>query len=419
MSTVASSSLLWVAVLVLVLFPIGATVVILRRLRKRREEARDAGGVPILGGLPPVPAPHVVLNRTLSPSFGGGSAALSAAALGHGNQTTNAAFHTTKPVYRGGMDGYAVPRPLSLVPSAATEAGLAEPPTAALVVVPPKVIRRSNKKSMKDLGLPPPAFQRPPSFGDVGNDEYVSTEATGGISVPPTRHGTEAPNPMPDYAAVDYADVDVDCDDLPDYAAPDNRNEYAVPVATATSFSTSPSPSFDADHIHPHHGELLGGSSDMYALPDCQDTLAGTDRSNAYLVPETKNADYTYAHSAGVGAGPPEYMVPSTHNPDYTPMATADAEYADVDYTDVPGSSADPGLRPAETPDALHLPQHHAAIVSIGAHLASGSPNHLGPQHHFADHLADHTYEYCEPKLVLEQASGSAAGGNDNNMSRM
>ena len=45
--------------------------------------------------------------------------------------------------------------------------------------VPPKGIRRNDKnrgKSMKDMGLPPPAFERPPSFGEVGNDEYMATE---------------------------------------------------------------------------------------------------------------------------------------------------------------------------------------------------------------------------------------------------
>ena len=439
-SEAASSSVLWVAVLLLVVVAIVAAVVVSRRLRKRREDdlgaraiERQSGGVPIPGmqdsSLPAVPAPHVVLNRTLSP-FGGQYAAPSAAGgwLDHGNQTTNAAFRS-----RGGLtQGYEEPtprplsvvRPLSLVPSEASEAGLAEP-SMALPAVPSKGIRRNNNnhgKSMKDLGLPPPAFQRPPSFEDVGNDEhvYMAIDTTDVISVPPTRHDPEGPTPMPDYAAVD----EVDCDALPDYAAP--ADGYAVPLEIVTSSVTSPSPSPCLDD--PDYVELPGGPSDVYAVPDCQDTLAGTDGSNAYLAPETKNPDYTYASSVGVGAAPglaaapPEYMVPSTHNPDYVPTAVADAEYADVDYAEVPGCEtgapgAGPGPHTTEATEApLQQSQHHGAAVGTGAHLGPGFTGHLGPHHHLANHLADHTYEYCEPRLLLEQASGSAVGGGDENI---
>ena len=73
-----------------------------------------------------------------------------------------------------GKDGTAVPD--EYMASEGAAAYLPSSPPA----VPLKGIRRNNNKnkSMKDLGLPPPAFERPPSFGDDGNDEYRSSAGT-------------------------------------------------------------------------------------------------------------------------------------------------------------------------------------------------------------------------------------------------
>lgn len=159
---------------------------------------------------------------------------------------------------------------------------------------------------------------------------------------------------QPEYADVNYANMDGDSRPDPVYEALVCPGLCAKPVHAAPPDG-------------PTNAIVVGADT-------------ANDGDTAYLVPETKNPDYVYADSARGAAASP---------------AAAPPEYADVDYADlVPTTGGGAGLSvhtvvPAEAPYG-----HGAAATGIAPHI----------------------YEYCEPSLVLAQASVSAAGDDGSAM---
>lgn len=165
----------------------------------------------------------------------------------------------------------------------------------------PKGIARNDRnrgKSMKDLGLPPPAFQRPPSFGgdddnctllappggrsvgfslpDMDGEDSKEYMASGGASIPPTRRSSAAP-PVHRGKSMRERGIEPPSFEQPPSFADDETTQDSdyVPVARLVSVPEGGVPPTQRDAAA-QEAQSVG-----FALPDMDD-----DDSKEYMLSE-------------------------------------------------------------------------------------------------------------------------------------
>ena len=155
--------------------------------------------------------------------------------------------------------------------------------------VPPKGIRRNDKnrgKSMKDMGLPPPAFQRPPSFGDDAPSFVDDEPIRRGLpeAFPPSRKGSVAPEAL---RSVGFSLPDMDDADSKEYMASDGAS--VPPVGRRGT---------GASVVQPNRGKSMRERGlpppSFERPPSFADDLRNIRESTAFALPGDDDDDCEY-----------------------------------------------------------------------------------------------------------------------------
>ena len=243
---------------------------------------------------------------------------------------------------------------------AALEAGLADPSVTALVTT------GSGQPEYADVNY---ANMDGDSRPDPAYEAWVYPDLC-------TKPVHAAPPDGPNNAILVGADTANNRDTA--YLVPETKNPhyiYAPVYGAVVCPGLCTKPVHAAPPDGPNNAILVGANT-------------ANNRDTAYLVPETKNPNYIYTDSAGGAAASPAAAAPEYAA---APKYAAAPEYADVDYADLVTT----------TGTGLHTVVPAEAPYDPGA-TATG--------------IAPHLYEYCEPSLLLAQASVSAAGDDGSAM---